>query len=427
MKPTLTSSIPGLAEFPARFDKIPTGDGWVEGRRKLDGAEGLWRIDDRLYDLTNFLNKHPGGSEWLTITKGTDITELFQSHHLTDKAEKLLPKFYIRDAVEPRPIPLTFDKNGFYKKFKERAVIALKDVDFHRPAFKSNLLADSLAIATLILCVITAMTESRLGLIIAGNMMAFTVIAAHNYFHMRDNFRMYYFDMCLMSSREWRITHAMSHHMYPNTIWDFEIMSLEPLLQYLPKIPATISRKISWLYSPIIYFVVFHSQGVKRYVEVFLVRQKFEFRDIVPFIIPTVMFYVTGNLSITVKYWMLIIAVASFVFHAIGLNGAHHHPEIFHDGDHPRNDLDWGLLELDTVRDRDVIDNNYFFNLTQYGHHSLHHLMPTVDHGYLHLCVPALTETCREFGINMVNFSPLELIKGQFRQLRRVKPRKNYL
>lgn len=74
----LKSSIPGLSEFPARFDKIPTGDGWIEGRRMVDGAEGLWRINDRLYDLTNFLAIHPGGSEWLTITKGTDITELFE-------------------------------------------------------------------------------------------------------------------------------------------------------------------------------------------------------------------------------------------------------------------------------------------------------------------------------------------------------------
>ncbi|XP_015115058.1 cytochrome b5-related protein [Diachasma alloeum] len=424
--PIMKSSIPGLAEFPARFDRIPTGDGWVEGRRRLDGAEGLWRINDRLYDLTNFVKKHPGGSEWLTITKGTDITELFESHHLTDKAEKLLPKFYIREAAEPRAIPWTFDKNGFYKKFKERAIVALKNTDFHRPALKSNLLADFLAIATLLLCVITAITQSRLALIMAGHIMAFTVISAHNYFHMRDNFRMYYFDISLMSSREWRITHAMSHHMYPNTIWDFEIISFEPLLQYLPKIPAPISRKISWLYSPVLYFIAFHSQGVKRYIEVLLVRQKIEFRDVVPFIIPAFMFYATENLSITFKYWMLIIAVASFVFHAIGLNGAHHHPEIFHDGDHSRSDLDWGLLEMDTVRDRDVIDNNYFLTLTQYGHHSLHHLMPTVDHGYLHLCLPALAETCREFGVNMVSFSPFELIKGQFKQLRRVESRKNH-
>ncbi|XP_011307348.1 cytochrome b5-related protein isoform X1 [Fopius arisanus] len=423
--PILKSSIPGLVEFPARFNKIPTGEGWVEGRRGVDGAEGLWRVNDGLYDLTNFVETHPGGSEWLTITKGTDITELFESHHLTDKAEKLLPKFYIRDAVKPRAVPLTFDKNGFYKKLKARSLDALKNVDFHRPSLKSNLLADSLAITTLLLCVITAITQSRLALIIAGTNLAFTTISAHNYFHMRDNFRMYYWDISMMSSREWRITHAMSHHMYPNTIWDYEISSFEPILQYLPSIAAPIARNTAWLYSPVIYFIGFYTQAVRRYAEVFFVRQTFQFRDAVPFIIPSLMFFATGDLPITFKYWMLIIGVGSFVFHAIGLNGAHHHPDIFHDGDNARKDRDWGLLEMDTVRDRNVIDNSHFLTLTQYGHHSLHHLMPTIDHAYLRLCLPALEDTCREFGIDTTRFTPWELIKGQFRQLRRVEPRTN--
>ncbi|XP_015115059.1 cytochrome b5-related protein [Diachasma alloeum] len=424
--PIMKSSIPGLAEFPARFDRIPTGDGWVEGRRRLDGAEGLWRINDRLYDLTNFVKKHPGGSEWLTITKGTDITELFESHHLTGNAEKLLPKFYIREAVKPRAVPLTFDKNGFYKKFKERAIIGLRNTDFHRPALKSNLLADFLAIATLLLCVITAITQSRLALIIAGTIMAFTTITGHNYFHMRDNFRMYYFDISLMSSREWRITHAMSHHMYPNTIWDFEILTFEPFLQYLPTIAAPVSRKFAWLYSPVVYLLAFYSQGVKRYAEIFLVRKNLEFRDVVPFIIPISMFLATGNLSQALCDWILIVGVASFIFHVIGLNAAHHHPDIFHDGDNPREDLDWGLLEMDAVRDREIVDDSYFLALTQFGLHSLHHLMPTVDHSYLHLCLPALEDTCREFGIGLGRFTPLELMKGQFRQLRRVETKTNY-
>ncbi|XP_011307350.1 cytochrome b5-related protein isoform X3 [Fopius arisanus] len=422
----LKSSIPGLVEFPARFNKIPTGEGWVEGRRGVDGAEGLWRVNDGLYDLTNFVETHPGGSEWLTITKGTDITELFESHHLTDKAEKLLPKFYIRDAVKPRAVPLTFDKNGFYKKFKERSMNALKNIDFHRPSLKSNLLADSLAITTLFLCVITATTQSRLALIIAGTSMTLATITGHNYFHMRDNFRMYYWDISLMSSREWRITHAMSHHMYPNTIWDYEILTFEPYFQYLPKIAAPISRKFSWLYSPLVYLLAFYSQGIKRYIHILLVRKKLEFRDVVPFIIPTVMFLATGDLQQIFKQWILIIGVASFVFHVIGLNAAHHHPDIFHDGDNPRNDLDWGLLEMDAVRDREIVDDSYFLTLTQFGLHSLHHLMPTVDHAYLHLCLPALEDTCREFGIGTRRFTPLELIKGQFRQLRRVQVKTNY-
>ena len=42
---------------------------WLEGKKKDDGAENLWRIHDGLYDLSSFINKHPGGSMWLTLTK----------------------------------------------------------------------------------------------------------------------------------------------------------------------------------------------------------------------------------------------------------------------------------------------------------------------------------------------------------------------
>ncbi len=42
---------------------------WLESRRTDEGAEGLWRVHDGLYDLTSFVEKHPGGSMWLTLTK----------------------------------------------------------------------------------------------------------------------------------------------------------------------------------------------------------------------------------------------------------------------------------------------------------------------------------------------------------------------
>lgn len=34
-----------------------------------DGAEGLWRVHDGIYDLTDFVERHPGGREWLEMTR----------------------------------------------------------------------------------------------------------------------------------------------------------------------------------------------------------------------------------------------------------------------------------------------------------------------------------------------------------------------
>lgn len=41
----------------------------MHGRRADDNAEGLWRVHDKLYDLTAFVDNHPGGREWLTLTE----------------------------------------------------------------------------------------------------------------------------------------------------------------------------------------------------------------------------------------------------------------------------------------------------------------------------------------------------------------------
>lgn len=110
--------------YPSIAAKIPSfrkrSVSWLEGKRKDDNAEGLWRIHDKLYDLINFVSRHPGGADWLELTQGTDVTELFESHHVTGKAEMLLPNFYVKDASEPRNYRITFCDDGFYKTLRRK-------------------------------------------------------------------------------------------------------------------------------------------------------------------------------------------------------------------------------------------------------------------------------------------------------------------
>ncbi|KAK2581040.1 hypothetical protein KPH14_006087 [Odynerus spinipes] len=426
-KNIMESTVPGLAYSSSRDEFLKTPFGFLEGRSKQDGAEGLWRIRNGLYDLEKFAKSHPGGAEWINLTRNTDITEIFESHHLTDKAERILPKFYIRDATKPRAVPLTFEPDGFYRTFKKRAVEALKSVDFHHPSKTSNLIADSLLVATFSFSLAAVYFHSVLAIIAAAAFLTWTTIIGHNYFHMRDNFRMYYFDLSLMSSKEWRITHVMSHHMYPNTLWDHEMYAIEPFFQWMPREGKNFFvRFFGLIYSPLVYALMFLEQGIKRYYSVIYEYGKFEVRDAVPFLLPLAMCFVAPSVLTAFKTWFIILLTTSLIFGAIGFNAAHHHPDIFHDGDIYRDNMDWGLLELDTVRDRKVIDDVPFLVLTNFGAHSLHHLLPTVDHCYLPLVIPAFLQTCKEFGISTDKWTQWELVKGQFKQLSRVEPKKNH-
>ena len=59
-----------------------------------------------MYDLTEFINKHPGGSHWINLTKGHNISEHFRVHHLNfEKAKAVLDNYYIGQCPikqEPR-------------------------------------------------------------------------------------------------------------------------------------------------------------------------------------------------------------------------------------------------------------------------------------------------------------------------------------
>jgi hypothetical protein len=59
-----------VKKYPSNRDDIIRGCWkYMEGRRLDDGAEGLWRVHDKLYDLTTYINRHPGGRHWLELSK----------------------------------------------------------------------------------------------------------------------------------------------------------------------------------------------------------------------------------------------------------------------------------------------------------------------------------------------------------------------
>lgn len=110
---------------------------WIAGKRQDDEAEGLWRIYDTLYDFTEFIDKHPGGKFWIRETKGLDITEAFEAHHLSSVPSKMIEKYKVREASKPRIYNFTLNENGFYKTLKKRVAEKLKTIDY-KPKTTSN-------------------------------------------------------------------------------------------------------------------------------------------------------------------------------------------------------------------------------------------------------------------------------------------------
>lgn len=112
----------------------------------------------------------------------------------------MLPKFFIRKATLPRNLPYTFDDDGFFKVLKRRVRNSLENIPEY-PATKSKIMTDLLLVGYVITALIAIKAFSFLFALLSGILLALTTVAAHNFFHQKDNFRMYYFDLSGLSSR----------------------------------------------------------------------------------------------------------------------------------------------------------------------------------------------------------------------------------
>lgn len=86
------------------------------------------------------------------------------------------------------------------------------------PSREATLMIDTFVILYVLTVFIGVSYNSTLLLLIAGTILGMIMVAAHNFFHKKDNWRLFYYDLGTLSSHEWRISHAYSHHLYPNTI-----------------------------------------------------------------------------------------------------------------------------------------------------------------------------------------------------------------
>ncbi|OZJ01972.1 hypothetical protein BZG36_04989 [Bifiguratus adelaidae] len=63
----------------------------------------IWvSVHGKVYNVTNFLEEHPGGEEVLLDEAGKDATEAFEDVGHSDEARELLKTFYVADLkVDP--------------------------------------------------------------------------------------------------------------------------------------------------------------------------------------------------------------------------------------------------------------------------------------------------------------------------------------
>lgn len=92
---------------------------------KHNTADSAWVIVDRkVYDITEFLDRHPGGKEMLLLSAGRECTHLFNMYHaLSDRPRKYLESYIIGELSGESEMPNFAPedpKTGFYAVMSKR-------------------------------------------------------------------------------------------------------------------------------------------------------------------------------------------------------------------------------------------------------------------------------------------------------------------
>ncbi|TPX32325.1 hypothetical protein SmJEL517_g04504 [Synchytrium microbalum] len=425
------SGISMLPKMTGRDTPATGVDKWLECRRADDKVpDNLWRVHDTLYDLTDFLPKHPGGPSWLVRLRGTDITEPFEASHLQiENVRAILKKYKVREADTPRYSPITFKEDGFYATLRRRCAPIIKAAG-KAPLKQSQRIADSFLAAFIVLMTATAYFNSFALAVVAGVVAALLSVTSHNYGHQGDNFRMYYMDLTVLNNADFRMSHATSHHLYPNTNWDLELWGLEATWPLLPMTPVNEGKHTtSFLKTQLLWFIGLPISWV--------VRMKGMFWDGKEVVRPErflmlielwYMFKVSNSYLYPIPLFALMHCCSAWTLLSVGMYASHHvstdHGTSWHAAD-DNMPTDFGLLQVETTSDRIEVLGNPTLNLVSFGDHTLHHLFPTLDHAYLPLLYSPLVKTCKEFGVEFTFTTYMDHINGWFKQLTRKEPQKD--
>lgn len=267
------------------------------------------------------------------MTKGIDITEQFETHHITNKAEQLLSKFFVRNAAQPRNYDFTFAENGFYRTLKRKVAVMAPNLDA-QPIKVSKLISDMMLGLVFASAVLAVKDKNIFLALLSGLFLFWLFVISHNFFHQKDNWRMFLCNLSLLNYREWRVSHAMSHHLYTNSYYDLEISMFEPHLSWIPRPKTKVQKFLAPIISPVVWTLLIFFSAVSRTVGYFTKQEEFRLDHLIPLSLPLAMFFCgEQDLTLVVKFWAIIVAMCSFMIGVVGLNAGHHHPDVAHEGD----------------------------------------------------------------------------------------------
>lgn len=414
-------------------------EGYCRSRQLTDTAGSpLWRIHGKYFDLSPYIESHPGGAQWLERTRGWDITEAVQSHHLRlswAQLYRMIKKYEVPAPDELGPVPPTrfeFDEDGFYGALRQRAAAYLKRAQAPTGEPPASIVALNLGFVLLWAAVaaLSVYLASAPLALCAGFLLLSVWGVGHNFLHQgarrRAAWLRYVMGLTGVCSSDFQITHCLSHHLLPNTTLDIEVYAFKAVrLHWLPSERGNypiVQRALALL----AFILLIPTTFAQRLAGVVKGERAVHAEDLLlPAVVaafalaaPTVQ---TGLCLAALMYAMfgLVISVIGLLVHH-GASADGGHLLAWHDGDGRALPEDWAMFQIAATTDHST-GANQFVSLLLFGnlnHHVAHHLWPAVDHSWhAELMREVIRPTCAEYGVACKQHGALELLAAYVRHL----------
>eukprot|EP00930_Biecheleria_cincta_P048947 TRINITY_DN3419_c0_g1_i1.p1 TRINITY_DN3419_c0_g1~~TRINITY_DN3419_c0_g1_i1.p1 ORF type:complete len:795 (-),score=113.39 TRINITY_DN3419_c0_g1_i1:68-2452(-) len=403
--PKLEQHVAARSALPSRAESNGDVETWLQEKAQHDSRLGganaeLWMVHGKWYDLTDYIDKHPGGPTWLRLTKGQDVTEAFEVHHINmTKAQAFLNRMYVKDADEGYVGRYVWDDEGFFRTLKRRVskVFGTRPdglPDTGPTPYFLGLCCFAIAAHFVTFGVMLCWPCVPLAILAGFTLQTFHGIG-HNALHMKDNIWMYAYDFCGWKHHKHRTSHALSHHLFPNTALDLEFP--EPY-SYVAANNAHNNSRWVILLGPLGMWTGPLRDIFSLWVGLLQGKERWR-HEYVLNIMQLVLLMLFGGPVVGLYCFCVMHLMCGFCIETAGF-ALHRSIFCWSMGD-PNAKYDYGEHCLASTADHDVdmplAASLYLFQIL--NNHGVHHLFPTVDKSRIQEIMPIFRETCKEFGL----------------------------
>jgi hypothetical protein len=180
---------------------------------------------NKTYDISSFIESHPGGQLVMSNCDGCDLTEVAQSYHTTSgiiKLENILKNIGARSVVRPRR-----DNYIFVPTYTD-----IRD-DIYNKKMNSVDSVDLILWISLYIFLFWTSCNNIIDGIIKGVAMIVMAGYGHQYVHV-SSVKASFITLAGFNSQIWRYEHVLSHHPYTNTKWDIDLHEFANIDRLLP-------------------------------------------------------------------------------------------------------------------------------------------------------------------------------------------------